>query len=333
MSRPYIYALLIITVVASIALVGLIGPMPGYIGRPSESGLDHSIAPASGLAASVVATQPVAEEVAPKTTAQQSAFNSQTDLGSSSKAELNRALVLEADARAFVLKAWASNDPLAKQYAAKIVAGCRGAIESLDAAKQSQPNLERVGVERYSAANAALALLQRRCGQFTPDELRQFSNVDTEGTVEGQIRVAMEALSKARQISTDVDAVRKDQIRAAVDSSDPLLWGNLGIRLLLRSDPKGVYLFFDGEFIYIKDHPDVMASLTLVPCLIGLDCSEKSTDMAFACFAGGTCFSSKFDQIMANDAGNDRARYSAILSLATRMAGAIQQRRYPAFSP
>lgn len=331
MNRPYVYAFLVVAVVTSIGFVVL--TRPGHIVRSSKSELDNSTAPASALAASTVAARSAPAEVASQSNAQPSALQPQKDVASSRKVELNRALGLETDARAFVLKAWAANDPLAKQYAAKIVAGCRGAINSLDAAKQPQPDLERVGVEQYSAANAALGLLQRRCGQFTSDELRRFSNFESDATIEGQIRVAMETRYNASQSSADVDAVHKNQLRAAIDSSDPLLWSDLGIRILLRSDVKGAYVYFDGDFLYLKENPDVMASLTLVPCLIGLDCSQKSTDMALACFAGGNCFASKFDQILANDAGNDKNRYSAILSLATRMAGAIQQRRYSAFSP
>lgn len=245
--------------------------------------------------------------------------------------DLARALVLEDDARAFVLKAKASGDPQARRYANHIVGGCQSAIGTLDATRQAQPDIESMPVEQYQAATAALALLQRRCGQFTPDELRDIDSGPDLSTKEGRVVAALLALG--RQPHADPMAARNAVLAAAVDSADPLLWAQWGRPLLVRAGPQDSYLYLDGAAISMKAHPDMPAAVSLVPCLLGMDCSSKTSSLALECFGGFGCFDSLFDQVRANVAQGDPARYAAILGAANRIAEAIKAGDAKALTP
>lgn len=241
--------------------------------------------------------------------------------------ELFNSGVLEHEAREFVLKAALSGDMLAKQYARNIALECRPAIAAMNVTQSAQPAVEAVGAESFKAANDALGILQRRCGQFTTEELEMYSSIVLVGTLEAKIRADILKL----QNSSDTNTLRKELIKSAVMSGDPLLWDDLGSRLLLWRDGSGVYLSFNARHMYVKDHPEILSALNLVPCYLDLSCSGNTTKMALDCFANGTCYPSRLEAALTREVAGDPKLYDSARSLAQNIAAAIKERRVSSF--
>jgi hypothetical protein len=234
--------------------------------------------------------------------------------------------------RAFALSAWNKPEHGGRLYSTKVVNACAFAKTGDDLLRAAQPSVENVGVSDYLRALDALNHLQAQCGQFSDQELIDYS-------LSGKVPNAADANSDplyglAIAIGTARDAAQRASVREQVlKAADPMLLDDIGMRLSLYPGPDGrPALFFSGTWYPVADSPVLIGAYYLLPCAFGLSC-DKDPSLLVACASGAGCYQSRFDRALREHAGGNTERYDAIMALYGELTAAVRARDVSRFVP
>ena len=223
------------------------------------------------------------------------------------------------DGRKFAVIAWEHPSRGGRYYAAKVVGGCAIVKNFTDGLDTVQPDISIVGEHNYLLASKALSKLQARCGQFSTNELEQYST--DVGAKDGQDKLFAIAGKFSRAVH-EGSSRRTEAVRELLETRDPLLLDGVGIRLLTHEELRAYY--FDGQLVpYSEAENDLVAAMYLAPCILGLPCDSTDQQLLISCSTGAGCFDSRADQIRQTITEGDK-RMPQILSLAGRIAAAMQ---------
>jgi hypothetical protein len=182
-------------------------------------------------------------------------------------------------ARSFVLRHIRDKAGDNRIYAKSIVYDCALARDILGPQLVGPSAATEPGAA--SIMNAALDAFQRRCGQFTEQELKELSAIPYSGPspvlnlFDGD---AMPSKASSR------DALIDDFVSLA----NPVIFDRLWLGVLARRDSDGPYIYFRGTKYSLRN-ADVDRAMGLVPCLMGLNCTETSFRVAMPCLTAQKC--------------------------------------------
>jgi hypothetical protein len=227
------------------------------------------------------------------------------------------------DGHRFVIDEWNHPEIGGQFYGSQVADKCSFVKQFTAHLSEAQPEPDDVGHSHYLAALDALRRLQARCGQFTDDELLQFSgnNLLTDQARKDRL---MKSVLDFNDAAKSRDAAARDQSLAEIiREKDPLVIDQLGSRILLR--PGNGTFSFDDISVQAKDPENILiAAMYLAPCSLGLPCDANDADLMIGCVSGSGCYVSRHEKIQATLAQGDEAKMAQIDALASRIASAIE---------
>lgn len=309
-------------IVASAATAGAVAAVlmhreaavhPAAVDMVSSTSAGHSPAPPNGQATWSIPNNP-----GPPTASQQPVSPS-----------MAREFSHIEDGRAFVLKAWTQPERGGRFYASRLVDWCAHAKANSALLETAQPDVNTVGAENLAPAAQALDLLQRRCGQFTQEELDKYS---------GQALLKSHDADKFVQAVQSYVATRRGSeeerargLTSVLQQADPLLIDDIRSGLLMHSGPQGAYAYFDGQRYRAMDDPAIISAMYLVPCELGLDCSASTDgELAMRCASGAGCYADRL-AVLQSQYASDPKRIELIRRYAEQLAQAIRSGNYGKF--
>ena len=108
---------------------------------------------------------------------------------------------------------------------------------------------------------------------------------------------------------------------------------DLGIRLALyRNEAVGTYVYFDGTRYPLRHDPPIVPAFYLLPCALGLDCSQSDPALLLLCANTGQCFSDRFDKVAAETPGGRTGeKFAATMQWYEKLATAVKRKDASAF--
>jgi hypothetical protein len=229
--------------------------------------------------------------------------------------------------RQFVLDAWKHPESGGQFYASKLIAVCALLIKTTDGLDIPQPNTSVVGNDAYLKALKAQDLLRSKCGQFTDDELKQYSSVDqTNDAAMREVKALSDAIG-----NRDMEA-RRSAVQTILNSKDPLVLQDIGARMSAFSADGANFFYFDGQRYPLSGSPMVTAYY-LIPCGLGLKCDAADPELMISCLSGAGCFDDRFARAKAQFSKGDEETFSKAVTLYRSMIEAISKGQVEKFFP
>lgn len=238
-----------------------------------------------------------------------------------------------ADGRATVLNLWNKEGQGGRYYASSIADFCSGVSKVVPDALTGQASLKDVSPDRQLTVIAAYEFIQRRCGQFTNEEFGKYSRhkLLRDGySADPLVQVVKDFNSTSYKLSRDNFVKALGNV---LDTQDPMLFEDIGIKLSLHPGENGAYLHFDGKDYPMKDSPAIAAAYQLVPCGLGLKCNSSDPMLALACASGAMCYKDRYQKIYEEIALGNDATYAEILKFQAKLISAIKNREIQKFLP
>jgi hypothetical protein len=227
--------------------------------------------------------------------------------------------------RTFLLYALQHVDQGGAYYADRLLSLCAETIHSRDwlSRFESESGQEADGM-RAKKRKQALQGLQDRCGDILPEEYDEFKariRAEKERGNDPLLKIRGAFLA-ARQSKSPAQA--SQAVAALKLHPDPLIADELGpwMAPALKAEMRAAGI--DVE--HIADDPKVLATLYLLPCQLGLDCSDSQDFMLMmACVSGANCADSRSEHVRLNMLGGQQADFASALESARRLAESLQR--------
>jgi len=241
-----------------------------------------------------------------------------------------RLLLPPPEGRAFVLDAWARPAEGGRYHASELIKRCAGYAQATDLMQQAQPDPEAVEPEHLQRVAQAHDRILRQCGQFTEDDLLQYSR-SAANRLQDKDK-ADPVLEASRRFIAATSKEDRDKATAEVlQVADPVLVDGLGTRLIVYRDAEGSFVYFDGKRAPVMENPAALIATYLLPCNLGLECGSNDTDLLLRCMSGEECYADRRGRALAELAGGDVEKYAQAVDIAAQMAAAIRAGQWSKF--
>lgn len=278
------------------------------------------------------ATAPVQSDAKATSTVAPLGLNGLSAPGSTSKSLIDEYYSMM-DGRALTLQLWTREGEGGKYYASAIADFCAGISKFVPEALIGQASLKDVAPERQLSVIAAIDLIHRRCGQFTQTEFEKYSRrgLLNDKSLEDPLVKIVKAFNDPSKNQSPEAHLKS--LGAILDTQDPMVLDDIGMKLSLQTGTDGAYLYFDGKNYPVKDSPAIAAAYLLVPCGLGLKCDGFDTTLALACASGSKCYKDRYQKIFEEIALGNNDTYAQILEFEARIVTAIKNKDITKFVP
>lgn len=272
-------------------------------------------------------------------TSTESSPRAEPKLGSSQRNQVGTTRLIDEfsklrSGRKFVLDAWKRPADGGKFYGSYIVDRCRFIKDFTDLPGRGQPETPK-STNEHLAVIVSFDRLKELCEQFTESELSEFSGnaVLFQALNNDDALISIVKEFSAATTSKELNARRKATIEV-LDAADPLLFDSLGSRLSMFHGESGAFLYFDGQTLLARDNSALMAAYYLLPCGMGLDCSQAGdVGLLIRCATQSICFSDRFSQTLAESAAGDPVKFKRILDVYALLLEAVKSKNTDKFIP